>query len=62
MVQVERNRARRGRGGEKSGRCRAVRGRIDSTPDLVRNTVGVKRERGTEEEKNRVNEPEEVRE
>ncbi len=40
-----------------------MRGRIDSTPDLVRNTVAVNRERkGGKKQKNRVNEPEEARE
>lgn len=43
VAQVERNRARRGTREEKSGRCAAVRGRIDSTPDLVKNTVAVNR-------------------
>lgn len=44
-AQVARNRARRGRRGEKNGRRGPVRRRVDSTPDLVRSTVDVNRER-----------------
>lgn len=44
-AQVTRNRARRGRRGEKNGRRGPVRCQVHSTPDLVRSTVDVNRER-----------------